>query len=204
MSFCDFKPHLPLISESYRICDSQTLGVPSKCVSTIMAVQVSALKCLQGLQMLSGTMEDIWTEDQLLRFNMWAANNSVFAPGHASMDYRLKDSPELEELMLDSLAVLERHLHREPATSVLLGRCLASPSSPKLQEPKSRSSSDRSDQLVRLTALIRKAGIRNRYAKASTYEEIYPDTGVNLTEEFKKRRRCYRWSSQSTSQPMPS
>ena len=44
---------------------------------------------------------------------MWAANSSVFTSGHASMDWRLRDNPELRKIMVDSLAILERHLNRK-------------------------------------------------------------------------------------------
>ena len=49
-------------------------------------------------------------EDQLARFKIWAGNIGVDAEGHASLDYRLRDSPRARTLMLDLLDRLQTHL----------------------------------------------------------------------------------------------
>jgi hypothetical protein len=49
-------------------------------------------------------------EDQLARFNIWAANLGVFAEAHASLDYRLRDSPKVKALMMQQLQALQRKL----------------------------------------------------------------------------------------------
>jgi hypothetical protein len=41
-----------------------------------------------------------WAEEQMARFSIWAANLGVFARGHASADYRLRDSDEVCSLIL--------------------------------------------------------------------------------------------------------
>lgn len=83
----------------------------SHCSATeIMKLVDLSRKCLQSLKDLTDTFRG---EDQLFRFNMWAANSSVFTSGHAFMDWRLRDNPELREMMVDSLATLERHLNRK-------------------------------------------------------------------------------------------
>lgn len=47
-----------------------------------------------------------WIQDQFARFKMWAGNIGAFAEGHASLDYRLRDSDETKQLLLDFLASL--------------------------------------------------------------------------------------------------
>jgi len=45
-------------------------------------------------------------EDQLARFSVWSAGIGVFAPGRASMDHRLREAPEIQEVvrgLLDGL-----------------------------------------------------------------------------------------------------
>lgn len=49
-------------------------------------------------------------EDQLARFKIWAGNIGVDAEGHASLDYRLRDSSQARGLMLDLLEMLQSHL----------------------------------------------------------------------------------------------
>jgi hypothetical protein len=49
-------------------------------------------------------------EDQLARFNIWAANLGVFAEAHASLDYRLRNSPKVKALMMQQLQALQRKL----------------------------------------------------------------------------------------------
>jgi hypothetical protein len=61
-------------------------------------------------------------EDQLARFKIWAGNIGIDAEGHASLDYRLRDSSQARALMLDLLESLQSHLqrgelHKVPRTS---------------------------------------------------------------------------------------
>jgi hypothetical protein len=45
-------------------------------------------------------------EDQLARFSIWSASIGVFAPGRASMDHRLREAPDIQEVvrgLLDGL-----------------------------------------------------------------------------------------------------
>ena len=55
---------------------------------------------------------EISTEDQLARFEMWAGNIGVFAEGHASLDYRLRDSDTATKLMTDFLGSLRQFIAR--------------------------------------------------------------------------------------------
>lgn len=51
-------------------------------------------------------------EDQLARFNIWAANIGAFAEAHASLDYRLRSSPKVKTMMTQLLEALRRKLQR--------------------------------------------------------------------------------------------
>ena len=60
------------------------------------------------------------SEEQRARFLIWSANIGIFADGHASLDYRLKDSLEARNLMLDLLESLKNYLQRGPCRSSLV------------------------------------------------------------------------------------
>jgi hypothetical protein len=49
-------------------------------------------------------------EDQLARFNIWAANIGVFAEAHASLDYRIRNSPKVKVMVMQLLQALKRKL----------------------------------------------------------------------------------------------
>lgn len=51
-------------------------------------------------------------EDQVARFNMWAASIGVFADAHASLDYRLRASQDVALMIVDLLEGLKRKLQR--------------------------------------------------------------------------------------------
>lgn len=57
----------------------------------------------------SGIGHDV-TEDQLARFNTWCSNTGVFAAGHASLDYRLRDAEDMQDLVLSMLEILTIHV----------------------------------------------------------------------------------------------
>jgi hypothetical protein len=50
-------------------------------------------------------------DNQAGRFRILASNLGIFASGHASLDYRLRDSPYVTNLMISQLLGLQRHLH---------------------------------------------------------------------------------------------
>jgi len=52
------------------------------------------------------------SEEQRARFLIWSANIGIFADGHASLDYRLRDSLEARNIMLDLLGSLKNYLRR--------------------------------------------------------------------------------------------
>lgn len=55
-------------------------------------------------------------EDQSGRFNIWIGNLGVLAKGHASLDYRLRDSPQLASLLKEVLDELQRLLFQGVST----------------------------------------------------------------------------------------
>jgi hypothetical protein len=55
---------------------------------------------------------DLDAEEQRARFLIWSANIGVFADGHASLDYRLRDSLDARKIMLELLASLKNYLLR--------------------------------------------------------------------------------------------
>jgi hypothetical protein len=64
--------------------------------------------------------EDRDVEEQRARFLIWLANIGVFAGGHASLDYRLRDALEARNLMLDLLRSLKNYLKRGLQRSSLI------------------------------------------------------------------------------------
>ena len=81
---------------------------------TSQPIAVSANSCLSAFQeLLSGHVtENEKIEQQLARFNFWAANIGVFAPSRASLDTRLssKGGIKYRPLILQLLNVLEKNL----------------------------------------------------------------------------------------------
>jgi hypothetical protein len=63
---------------------------------------------------------DFNSEEQRARFLIWSANIGMFADGHASLDYRLRDNLEARKLMLDLLGSLKAHLRRGLQCSSLI------------------------------------------------------------------------------------
>ena len=71
-------------------------------------------------------------EDQFARFSTWTAGIGVFAPGRASMDYRLRRAPDVQSVvtgLLESLNYRIRTCRSRPFVAVhgfILCRLLAS------------------------------------------------------------------------------
>jgi hypothetical protein len=49
-------------------------------------------------------------EDQFERFDLWAINLGIHRPGHASLDYRFRDAPQIYQYTLKLLAELKEAL----------------------------------------------------------------------------------------------
>lgn len=91
-----------------------------------MAVASRAAECAQLFDRLAsaldGTEPDI--ENEIFRFNLWAANNFILAPGRASMDWRLRNAPLLQSTMVELLDDLKVDLiSMSYAWSFFLIRC---------------------------------------------------------------------------------
>ena len=51
-------------------------------------------------------------EKALARFNIWASNNGVFATQRASLDFRLRDAPDISRIITGLLEMLQEYLRR--------------------------------------------------------------------------------------------
>ncbi|KAL2855689.1 hypothetical protein BJX68DRAFT_264043 [Aspergillus pseudodeflectus] len=146
-----------------------------------MAIAQRAAQCalgLEGMLQLTAT-EDArleW-ENQIFRFNLWSANNFVFAPTRASMDWRLRNAPLLESSMCELLDDLQSSLIR----------CTAMMKNPAIPDEANPSTlvSDTLEELFRLSRAVRRSGILRRFVKIESYIE-FDENGVNLTDEFRK------------------
>ncbi|KAE8448457.1 hypothetical protein EG329_009522 [Mollisiaceae sp. DMI_Dod_QoI] len=76
--------------------------------SVTQIVSSGARDCVALFTTLS--REDGWAEDQQRRFNVWASSIGVFARGHISLDHRLRDAPDILELIMQQVAVLKGNL----------------------------------------------------------------------------------------------
>lgn len=61
---------------------------------------------------LGGTDEHLYSDlqDELVRFKLWESNIGVFADVHASLDFRLREVPDVAELILRQLDTIEERL----------------------------------------------------------------------------------------------
>jgi hypothetical protein len=153
-------------------------------------ITVSANSCLAAFQELLSshvTTETEKIEQQLARFNFWAANIGVFAPSGASLDTRLSSSRggiKYRPLILQLLNVLEKNL-----------RTTATAESPQAAQDGDTDAGDISyidslqavqdliDRLHRLSASIGKSAVRDRNSKAANFVERDED-GNDLSVAF--------------------
>jgi len=89
-------------------------------------LRTAAERCLEQFKLLieisaelepasedpNGTYGTSWIEEQYVRFKIWAGNIGAFAEGHASLDYRLRDSLSTQKFMLQFLVALADFVHR--------------------------------------------------------------------------------------------
>jgi hypothetical protein len=152
-------------------------------------IAASANSCLAAFQELlcnHATAEIEKIEQQLARFNFWAANIGVFAPSRASLDTRLSSRGGIKyrPLILQLLNVLEKNL------------CTAGTAEPPPAAKdwdantgdisyvdSLQAVQDLVDRLHRLSALIRKSAVRDRNSKAANFVERDED-GNDLSATF--------------------
>jgi hypothetical protein len=102
--------HSLLITSFYRLQEMESVEIynrANECLSdfdALVMVQPTADNHRNGY--------DLNSEEQRARFLIWSANIGIFADGHASLDYRLRDSWEARKLMLDLLGSLKNYLRR--------------------------------------------------------------------------------------------
>ncbi|KAG9195991.1 hypothetical protein G6011_01112 [Alternaria panax] len=171
---------------------------------------------VRAFNVLSDTLaasDDKWVEgldgdaleDEVGRFRVWAGNLGALQKGHSSLDYRLRDSPNLLSSALKLLEELEHNLSETYA--VVSGARLpyeAQPSTNEVEEDEdddgffseeddSDSDEPRNelkmrfeevvdiiDNLYKLSVRIRTPSIRSRSLKASSYMPTDPETGVDI------------------------
>ncbi|KAI9656216.1 MAG: hypothetical protein M1821_004879 [Bathelium mastoideum] len=121
-----------------------------------VSIRYRATQCLDLFQTLLGIetnversgdsselrLNESRTEDQLARFEMWAGNIGVFAEGHASLDYRLKDNDDATKFMVEFLGTLWGFLRRAIEALGLENSMDVIPSSIPSQDSDSHTSSD--------------------------------------------------------------
>ncbi|KAK2593623.1 hypothetical protein QQS21_008671 [Conoideocrella luteorostrata] len=77
------------------------------------AICNKARECLAAFNHCIESMTSTpWPQDQLDRFNLWAAHGGIFGSyqGRTSMDWRLRERPELVDMMLQLLDLLHEYL----------------------------------------------------------------------------------------------
>jgi hypothetical protein len=73
-----------------------------------------ALGCFELLNASLKDLEGLSLEkprEQLGCFSLWASNIGVFAKAPMSLDYRLRDAPEISETLIGMLSVLSVRIH---------------------------------------------------------------------------------------------
>ena len=78
----------------------------------IAEIARSILQDFDALRDLSPADNLSDVEDQFGRFRIFASNVGVFAAGHASLDYRLRSSEDVQEVALRLLRSLQWFLHQ--------------------------------------------------------------------------------------------
>lgn len=143
--------------------------------------------CLEAFQKLvsSPGLGDETLQQQLARFNYWAANIGVFAPSRASLDTRLshKNNTNYRRLLLQLLDVLERNLHAAangpaPGTDVDNTNGIS-------HKDTIQAVSDIISSLHRLSATIRRSAARDRNPKAANFVER-DDEGKDISTVFQE------------------
>ncbi|KAH6716525.1 hypothetical protein BKA61DRAFT_306498 [Leptodontidium sp. MPI-SDFR-AT-0119] len=69
-----------------------------------------AMKCREGLESLPLSEQNPWVKDQSAQFNIWVANAGVLGIGHRSLDFKLKELPDIKALIEQLLSSLERDI----------------------------------------------------------------------------------------------
>ena len=65
-------------------------------------------KCLSNKLL----MRDGWIENRCADFSLWASGIGGFKPGHASLDYRLRNRQDIQDVINDLLEELQARLEQ--------------------------------------------------------------------------------------------
>lgn len=82
-----------------------------------LTISDAAQHCLDGFQScldmaaLIHSREVSLVEDQLARFSIWAANIKALGRGRDSLDHRLREAPDVQDIITGLLEALGAHLH---------------------------------------------------------------------------------------------
>ncbi|KAH7417504.1 hypothetical protein BKA64DRAFT_301951 [Cadophora sp. MPI-SDFR-AT-0126] len=128
------------------------------------------------------------SEDQLGRFSLWANSIGVFAPGRASMDHRLREAPEIIEIVAGLLDGLKYSINSCSAT--LKSTYESQKAHLDRDDTTSAPNVDRSRQaianqislLYRFTNTIRRASKETQNHKAAQFFQIKDDEGNDVEE----------------------
>jgi hypothetical protein len=58
-------------------------------------------------------------EDQMARFSLWTSNMVVFGPSKSCMDHRVREAPEVQQLVMGILSVLQARIAECEYTYIL-------------------------------------------------------------------------------------
>lgn len=86
---------------------------PQPIMASEYAIYNKATECLEAFNDCIEAMTwTKWPQDQLDRFNLWAAHGGIFGSyqKRTSMDWRLRERPELVDMILQLLALLHEYL----------------------------------------------------------------------------------------------
>ncbi|PMD20214.1 hypothetical protein NA56DRAFT_574238, partial [Hyaloscypha hepaticicola] len=132
--------------------------------------------------------DDLNSEEQRARFLIWSANIGIFAGGHASLDYRLRDSWEAKKLMLDLLGSLKSYLrrgqHRSTPSNTDDSLSISVDQDRSPFEQRLHGIEQTIDRLYRLSVAIRRPSIISQNAKAANFT-IKDEDGNDVGEQFK-------------------
>lgn len=88
-------------------------GVGVESISVLRVARLCAVlfgRCFSSVNLTSAVKEELLNEQG--RLKIWAGNIGIFATGTASADYRLRDDPDIKEVMVSMLDRLRSTLQR--------------------------------------------------------------------------------------------
>jgi hypothetical protein len=166
-----------------------------------------SLKILSGDHRFATQISLVDVEDELGRFRVWAGNIGAIQVGHSSLEYRLRGASLVLQNVFKLLGELKSVLHE--ITSVISGTRLPydeqvisdelddelelegletdPDETPKTElEQNYLSIVDIIDNLYKLSIYIRNPTSLTRFSKASSFQAIDPESGVDLLARYEE------------------